>query len=90
MAALVVPFAVTDEIIADLELQNSESITTPAEVTATRTRYATEYSQQKLNDIHNHLWSAGTKENYSALHHQKVLCWKIVLSERSDLNLCLV
>jgi len=87
MSALIVPFTINDEIIDSLELQDNDLINTIAEATATRTCYVAEYSQQKLNDIHSHLWSAGSKDNISALHHQKVLCREVVLSERSDLHL---
>ena len=87
MSALIVPFTINDEIIDNLELQETEFINTAAKATATQARYVAEYSQQKLNDIHSHLWSAGSKGNISALHHQKVLCREVVLSERSDLHL---
>jgi hypothetical protein len=68
-------------------LEDTDLINTDAELTAIRTHYVVEYSQQKLNDIHSHLWSAGSKDNISALHHQKVLCREVILSERSDLHL---
>ncbi|KAM3067113.1 hypothetical protein ACMFMG_011669 [Clarireedia jacksonii] len=87
MAARIVPFTINDEIIDDLELQNTDPINTGTEATAIRICYMAEYSQQKLNDIHSHLWSAGNKDNINALHHQKVLCREVVLSERSDLHL---
>lgn len=87
MTALVVPFTLNNEIIDNSILEDSDSINDDAEASATRTRYVAEYSQQKLNDIHNHLWSAGSKDNISALHHQKVLCREVILSERSDLHL---
>ncbi|KAM3088915.1 hypothetical protein ACMFMG_000538 [Clarireedia jacksonii] len=86
-AGIVVPFTINDEIIDDLELQNTDPINTSTEATAIRICYIAEYSQQKLNDIHSHLWSAGNKDNINALHHQKVLCREVVLSERSDLHL---
>jgi hypothetical protein len=87
MAVLIVPFTINDEIINNLVLEDTEPINTATEPTAIRTRYAEEYSQQKLNDIHSHLWSAGSKDNIHALHHQKVLCREVILSERSDLHL---
>jgi hypothetical protein len=87
MAALIVPFEINHEIIDNSMLQDADHISTFADPTATRTRYKEEYSQQKLNDIHNHLWSAGSKDNTNALHHQKVLCREVILSERSDLHL---
>jgi hypothetical protein len=87
MAALIVPFTENDEIIDNSTFEDTDLINTVTEVTATRTRYVAEYSQQKLNDIHSHLWSASSKDNISPLHHQKVLRREVVLSERSDLHL---
>ncbi|PQE14725.1 glycosyltransferase family 28 domain-containing protein [Rutstroemia sp. NJR-2017a BBW] len=87
MAALIVPFTINDEIITNLVLEDTDPINTVTEATATRKRYMREYSQQKLNNIHSHLWSAGSKDNINALHHQKVLCREVILSERSDLHL---
>jgi hypothetical protein len=87
MAKRILPFTLNDEIIDNSILEDTDLIHTDAEVIATRTRYVAEYSQQKLNDIHSHLWSAGSKDNISALHHQKVLCREVILSERSDLHL---
>lgn len=40
-----------------------------------------------LNDIHHHLWMAGSPGNISALHHQRVILRNIVPSERSRLHL---
>jgi hypothetical protein len=87
MTALIDPLMANEEIIDSSTLEDTDLIKPGAEATATRARYAVEFSQQKLNDIHSHLWSAGSKRNISALHHQKVLCREIVLSERSDLHL---
>ncbi|KAL3417129.1 hypothetical protein PVAG01_11129 [Phlyctema vagabunda] len=88
MAARAVPFAVTEQAIEkDGELLNAEALTSPREIGAMQTRYRTAYSQQKLNEIHRHLWCAGSRDNYSPLHHQKVLLRDIVLSERPDLHL---
>jgi hypothetical protein len=87
MAKRIHPFTINDEIIDNSTLEDNELINTEAEVTATQIRYATEFSQKKLNDIHNHLWLAGNKGNISALHHQKVLCREVILSECSDLHL---
>jgi len=87
MAALIVPFTANDQIIDDSILEDTDLFNPVAEAAATRSRYMAEYSQQKLNDIHRHLWAAGRKNNISALHHQKVLCREVILSERSDLHL---
>ncbi|TVY71306.1 hypothetical protein LSUE1_G004475 [Lachnellula suecica] len=87
MAKRTVPFALTDEIIPNSVLEDVDLINNDAEVTATRTHYAIEFSQEKLNGIYTHLWSAGSKGNISTLHHQKVLCREVILSERSDLHL---
>ncbi len=87
MAKPVYPFTRNDEVIDNSILEDTDLIDADAEVTATRTRYVAEYSQQKLNDIHNHLWAAGSKDNISALHHQRVLCREVILSECSDLHL---
>lgn len=87
MSPLIVPFTINNGNINNLILEDTEHINTIAEATATQKHYTTEFSQQKLNDIHSHLWSAGKKDNINALHHQKVLCREVVLSERSDLHL---
>jgi hypothetical protein len=87
MAKGIHPFTQNDEIIDNSILEDTDLISTEAEVTATRTRYVAEHSQQKLNDVYGHLWSAGSRDNISALHHQKVLCREVILSERSDLHL---
>ncbi|PQE18825.1 ankyrin domain protein [Rutstroemia sp. NJR-2017a WRK4] len=87
MTALIVPFTINDEVIDDLTLQDTDYISTFTDPTATRKYYKKEYSQQKLNEVHSHLWSAGRKDNINALHHQKVLCREVILSERSDLHL---
>jgi hypothetical protein len=55
MAKRIYPFTPNDEIIDNSILEDIDPIHTDAEVTATRTRYIAEYSQQKLNDIHSHL-----------------------------------
>ncbi|PQE03306.1 UDP-N-acetylglucosamine transferase subunit ALG13 protein [Rutstroemia sp. NJR-2017a BBW] len=87
MTALIVPFTINDEVIDDLTLQDTDYTSTFTDPTETREHYKKEYSQQKLNEIHSHLWSAGRKDNINALHHQKVLCREVILSERSDLHL---
>jgi hypothetical protein len=87
MAERIHPFTPNDEVIDDLILEDTDLINSTAEVIAARTHYVAEYSQQKLNDIHSHLWSAGSKDNINALHHQKVLCREVILSERFDLHL---
>ena len=63
LANLIHPFTHNDEIIDNSILEDTDLISTDAEVTATRTRYVAEYSQQKPNDIQSHLWSAGSKDN---------------------------
>ena len=44
-------------------------------------------SMEVLNDIHNHLWMAGSHGNISTLHHQKVLLRDIIPSELPKLHL---
>ncbi|KAM3069268.1 hypothetical protein ACMFMG_010776 [Clarireedia jacksonii] len=87
MVALILPFTPNDEVIDNLSIQDTDDISTVAGADATRTRYKKEYCQQRLNEIHSHLWSAGKKKNINALHHQKVLCRDVILSERFDLHL---
>ncbi|KAM0795626.1 hypothetical protein BDR22DRAFT_870394 [Usnea florida] len=46
-----------------------------------------DFSTTDLNDIHSHLWIAGSKGNISPLHHQRVLLRKIIPSEQARLHL---
>ena len=44
-------------------------------------------SMEVLNDIHNHLWVAGSYGNISPLHHQRVILRDIIPSELPQLHL---
>ena len=44
-------------------------------------------SMTELNDIHHHLWIAGSHGNISPLHHQRVLLRTIIPSEQARLHL---
>lgn len=46
-----------------------------------------EFSMTDLNNIHSHLWIAGSYGNISALHHQRVILREIIPSELSRLHL---
>ena len=46
-----------------------------------------ELSMEVLNDIHNHLWMAGSYGNISQLHHQRVILRDIIPSELPQLHL---
>lgn len=46
-----------------------------------------DFSMKDLNDIHQHLWMVGSRDNISPLHHQRVLLRTIIPSERSRLHL---
>ncbi len=46
-----------------------------------------DFSMTDLNDIHSHLWMAGSYGNISPLHHQRVLLRAIIPSELSRLHL---
>lgn len=81
MAAFAVPFTRDEEIFGKGGPQDAVGVNLEQQ------HYHNEFSQEKLNEIHRHLWSAGSKMNISPLHHQKVLLRKIILSERSDLHL---
>lgn len=86
LPAPIAPFG-KHEAIHTAQLDETDRIGDMDEVTATQERYITFYSQAKLDSIYKHLWSAGSKRNISPLHHQKVLCREIILTERSDLHL---
>lgn len=45
------------------------------------------FSMTELNDIHNHLWMAGSYDNINTLHHQRVLLRNIIPSELPRLHL---
>ncbi|RDW91680.1 hypothetical protein BP5796_02845 [Coleophoma crateriformis] len=82
----IVPFG-THETIDTEQLDGTDPIRTADEVVATRDRYTAAFCQEQLDAIYSHLWSAGSKGNISPLHHQKVLCRTIILTERPDLHL---
>ena len=44
-------------------------------------------SMEVLNDIHSHLWIAGSHGNISTLHHQRVILRDIIPSEKPELHL---
>ena len=46
-----------------------------------------DFSMTDLNDIHRHLWIAGSLGNINALHHQRVLLRTIIPSELARLHL---
>ena len=46
-----------------------------------------DFSTTDLNNIHSHLWIAGSPGNISSLHHQRVLLRKIIPSEQARLHL---
>ena len=46
-----------------------------------------DFSTTDLNNIHSHLWIAGSPGNISPLHHQRVLLRKIIPSEQARLHL---
>ena len=46
-----------------------------------------DFSTTDLNDIHSHLWIAGSHGNISPLHHQQVLLRTIIPSELARLHL---
>lgn len=81
MSSFIVPFTKNEEIFSQGGLK------TTAEVDQQKIKFSDKLTQQRLNDIHTHLWSAGSKHNISPLHHQKVLQREIILTERSDLHL---
>jgi hypothetical protein len=56
MTALIGPLTANEKIIDSSALEDTDLIKTVVEATATRARYVAEFSQQKLNDIHSHLW----------------------------------
>ena len=47
----------------------------------------TNFSTDDLNNIHSHLWIAGSPGNISPLHHQRVLLRKTIPSEQARLHL---
>ena len=46
-----------------------------------------DFSTPELNNIHSHLWIAGSPGNINPLHHQQVLLRKIIPSEQARLHL---
>lgn len=46
-----------------------------------------DFSVKELNDVHRWLWIAGSLQNISALHHQKVLLREVIPCERARLHL---
>ncbi|KAF2717533.1 hypothetical protein K431DRAFT_288490 [Polychaeton citri CBS 116435] len=81
--ALSTPFAQVFQLITDQDLCKADDSTPTIELE----RLKDSLCDNDLESMHGWLWYAGRKGNISPLHHQKVICRDVVLTERARLHL---
>ncbi|KAK6429615.1 hypothetical protein LTR95_014237 [Oleoguttula sp. CCFEE 5521] len=77
------PFGEADQLTTDQDVNHISASSPDAE----RVRLQQSLRSEDLESMHNQLWYAGRIGNISPLHHQKVICRDIVLTERAQLHL---
>lgn len=82
-ASLIPPFAITRELIANKGNESLHLLGT----TERRDQVLRHLRDDDLEVMHQQLWYAGRRGNISPLHHQRVLCREIILTERPRLHL---